>query len=70
MLRNSKYSVQKMAKRIVRELQARGYRTWFGGRDENTLLPPMLVSPYVSDEHRPQPHLDTRLLCAIQTWIT
>lgn len=69
-LLSGQWNVQQMAKRIVRELQARGYRTWFGGRDENTLLPPMMMSPFVSDEHRPQPHPNTRLLCAIQTWIT
>ncbi len=69
-LLSGQWNVQQMAKRIVCELQARDYRTWFGGRAEHTLLSPMKLSPFVFDEHCPQPHPGTRLLCAIQTWIT
>ena len=53
------WDVQEVAKRVVNELQVRGYRTWFGTRTMTSTLTMMIISEMATSSS--QPRADTRL---------
>eukprot|EP01050_Picozoa_sp_SAG11_P016784 SAG11_NODE_2332_length_3506_cov_2.301732_3_plen_126_part_00 len=61
------WDVQEVAKRVVNELQVRGYRTWFGTRTMTSTLT-MTMSLRWPHSHRNL--VLTCVLTAAQTWTT